>query len=137
MRPGEIRDPGAGGLHSLRIHPGRRYRLPRCAFEALVTAVGRDLLLQLAGGGMVLLRDLISVEVMADPPVFEVGEHDLPAGLVAVLGLAGGGATPLCGLFSGSARQLLRAGVDLSGVLAALQRDGLLPVETAPEWRLL
>lgn len=134
---GEVRDPGAGGLHSLRVCPGARYRLPGSALSALVSIIGRDLLLRLASGGMILLRDLISVETMGNPPVLEFGEHDLSAHVVAVLGLASDGRTTMDVLVSLYERPRYLHDRSLSAVLAKLRRDGVLPQTPASEWNLL
>lgn len=132
-----VRDPGAGGLNSQRLRPGCRYCLPEAALEARVSAVDRDLLLQLPHGGLLLLRDLITVEAMANPPVFEVGARDLPASLAAVLALAEGGGAPLWALYSRSPSPSPPPKRDLGPVIAALRRDGILPPAESPEWDLL
>lgn len=131
----EIKDPGPGGLNSLRVRPGRRYRLPSCARDASLTVVERDMLLQLRHGALILLRDLITIEMMAEPAIFELGERDLPAHVMAVLGLADGGGTSLDGLVMRACRLPARSNKGLCAVLAALRRDGTLPA-AALEWDL-
>jgi hypothetical protein len=133
--PREIRDPGPGGLNSLRVRPGRRYRLPGCARDASLTAGERDMLLRLRNGALILLRDLITIEMMADPAIFELGERDLPAHVMAVLGLADGGATSLDGLVTRACHLPVRSDQGFCAVLAALRRDGTLPA-AAREWDL-
>ncbi|WP_193367596.1 hypothetical protein [Pelagibius marinus] len=133
----DVRDPGAGGLNTQRIPPRCPYRLPASALQARVSAVDRDLLLQLPHGGLLLLRDLITVEAMADPPVFEVGARDLLASLAAVLALAEGGGAPLWSLYSRSPSPSPPPKRDLGPVIAALRRDGILPEAESPEWDLL
>lgn len=131
-----MRDPGAGGLNSHRVRPGRRYRLPEAALQARVTPFGRDLLLQLRHGGLLLLRDLITVEAMADPAVFQVGARDLLASLVAVLALSEGGGFPLQALCAAPRCRSVVPPGELARNLAVLRRDGTLPPSTAPEWNL-
>lgn len=132
----EVRDPGAGGLNSQRIRPGRRYGLPEAALQARVTPFDRDLLLQLRHGGLLLLRDLITVEVMADPAVFQVGARDFLASLVAALALSEGGGASLQALCGRPCCRSLVPPRELVRTLAGLRHDGTLPPPTAPEWNL-
>ncbi|MGF1594437.1 MAG: hypothetical protein ACFCUW_14225 [Kiloniellaceae bacterium] len=133
--PREVKDPGPRGLNSLRVRPRRRYRLPVCARDATLTALDRDMLLQLRHGGLILLRDLITIEVMAEPAIFELGEQDLPAHVVAALGLASDAGISLDGLLTQACQAPFRGDGGFCTVLAALRRDGTLPAATL-EWEL-
>lgn len=134
--PREIADPGAGGLSGRRIRPGRRYVLPEAALHARVTPIERDLLLLLHHGGLLLLREVITVEVMADPPVFQIGARDFLASLLAVLALADGGGATLQALCTGVARPASSPPQGIGPALRSLRRDGILPPSGVAEWDL-
>ena len=94
------------------------------------------MLLHLHYGRLVLLRDLITIEVMADPAVFEFGEQDLSARVLAMLAIADGGAVSLARLAARAHRLCRLEEKEFRAVLAALRWDGPLPA-IAPEWNLL
>ena len=103
--------------------------------RARVTPIERDLLLQLHHGGLLLLREVITVEVMADPPVFQIGAKDFQASLLAVLALADGGGATLQALCTGVARPASPP-QGLGPAVRTLRRDGILPPSRVAEWDL-
>ena len=121
-----IQDPGKGGLNSLRVRPGQRYRLPETVLDAEVTALEHDLLFRCLPGGQILLRDLFTVEVMTNPPIIEIGDRDVSAAVLAALGLEDASGTRLRSFLKIGSCTLALPHKDCSLTLAALREEGIL-----------
>lgn len=123
----QVRQPAQSQVLAVQLKPGLRYRLPDVAAKARVFVHNRDLLLRCASGGCLRLHDLITVEAMANPPVFELRERDLLASVIGVMALAHGDGATLEKLIKLSADVAAISGDSHCTALRALMRDGTLP----------
>lgn len=123
----QVPQPEENQALAVQLKPGARYRLPTSTASALVFVKDRDLLLAFDSGGCLQLCDLITIEAMANPPVFELGERDLLASVIGVLALAHGDGATLAKLIKLSIDVVSVFGDSHCAALRVLMRDGSLP----------